>query len=310
MIVLSLVTASCNNDANIDSGEYPDVKVVSVKNFLSGTRSSVLQDEDQMVLQFKDEYAYKRTLCKLESMTDQQRVEYFNSLGFKGAYYLLNKANEELDSIFNIEERNAFEDRLNAFMKKYEGKISFNPDDQYDVTPFMNFTDEETCMVANQDGYVVIGDRLISPKQNTPSFNEGTYILISDATRASAPGPIEPGFKAFKNSSITIANDSKKSTMTIGRIVNGNSFAIEFVTKKKQFLWKKSVSASYSATLEMNSPIFHHINNVTCPKGAKWVILNLPIELVGNNFDAIITNFKSSCGETTGNAELKNIQVI
>jgi len=97
--------------------------------------------------------------------------------------------------------------------------------------------------------------------------------------------------------------------MTLGRIVNGNSFAIEFVTKKKQFLWKKKVKASYSLNLEMSSSKFHHSNIVTCPSGPTICILNLPIDFVGTVFDASVTNFKSSRGNTIGSATFKNIQV-
>lgn len=122
--------------------------------------------------------------------------------------------------------------------------------------------------------------------------------------------PIEPGFKGFKNAALSIKNGKYKSTMTIGRIVNGNSFAVEFVTKKKQFLWKKSVSASYSAELEMQSSKFHHKNVVICPNGCKVSILNLRIETVGDVFNAHVRNFKCSRGNSTGSQSFNNIQVI
>ena len=145
--------------------------------------------------------------------------------------------------------------------------------------------------VGNAKGYVVIGNHLVGPQNDTPNFT-GTYTVTTKSnTRASVPGPIQPGFRSFNGASLTIKNGKYKSTMTLGRIVNGNSFAIEFVTKKKQFLWKKKVKASYSLNLEMSSSKFHHSNIVTCPSGPTICILNLPIDFVGTVFDASVTNF-------------------
>lgn len=164
-------------------------------------------------------------------------------------------------------------------------------------------------LVGNAKGYVVIGNRLVGPQNDTPNFT-GIY-MVSDKsnTRATVSGPIQPGFRSFSDTSLTIKNGKYKSTMTLGRIVNGNSFAIEFVTKKKQFLWAKKVSASYVLNLDMSSSKFHHNNNVTCPSGPTICILNVPIDLVGNVFNATVTNFKSSRGNTVGSATFKNIQV-
>ena len=53
------------------------------------------------------------------------------------------------------------------------------------------------------------------------------------ASRAGAPGPIQPGWKEFKNASLTIKKGKYKSTMTIGRIVNGHSLAISLPNKKE-----------------------------------------------------------------------------
>lgn len=136
------------------------------------------------------------------------------------------------------------------------------------------------------------------------------WMKLFSATRAAEPTPIEPGFKGFKDASLTIKNGKYKSTMTIGRIVNGNSFAVEFKTKKKQLFWKKSVKAGYSAMLTMKSSKFNYKNTVFCPYGKEVSILNLPIERVGNVFDAVVENFKSSRGDAKGNQSFHNIRVI
>ena len=91
-----------------------------------------------------------------------------------------------------------------------------------------------------------------------------------------------------------------------GYVVIGNSLK----TKKKQLFWKKSVKAGYSAMLTMKSSKFNYKNTVFCPYGKEVSILNLPIERVGNVFDAVVENFKSSRGDAKGNQSFHNIRVI
>lgn len=319
VLFLALFTSCSNDEDYVDTSNQPDVVVTTMGQFMTQTgaaqtraaQSKAAQTimSNMQVLQFKDEAVYTATLNKIKDMSVEEKSAYFKKLGFNGAYQILDNADNELDSIFDIEDRDVFERELTSFKSKYNGILTFNTDDEYDASPYLQFTDEDMALVGNIQGYVVIGNKLVAPKLLEPTFdkdNDSTDVVL---TRA-ATGPIQPGFKAFKNSSLTIKNGKYKSTMTIGRIVNGNSFCVEFVTKKKQFLWKKSVKASYTAVLEMSSSKFHHINNVFCPYGKRWAILNLPIETVGTIFNATVTNFKSSRGNAVGSATFKDIRVI
>lgn len=309
LILLLTMFASCTNEEATSVCEQTPIKVSTMGHFMSQTRSTSTIPDDMPVLQFKDETEYSNTVGKLSTMSDNERKTYMNNLGFTSAEQLLNSADEELDSIFEIEDESTFRSNLLKFQNKYHGLLAFDEVDTCDVTPYLSFNDSIMNYVGNAKGYVVIGNRLVGPRDDTPNLN-GTYIVEANAiTRATSPAPIQPGFRGFSDTSLTIKNGKYKSTMTLGRIVNGNSFAIEFVTKKKQFLWKKKVKASYSLNLEMTSSKFHHSNIVTCPSGPTICILNLPIDIVGNTFDAFVTNFKSSKGNTIGTATFKNVQV-
>lgn len=200
-----------------------------------------------------------------------------------------------------------FETSLKEYQAKYKGIVAFDESDTYDVTPYLTFTDSSMTLVGNIKGYVVIGDKLIAPNNNTPNYGSVNVSVVAKSSMAA--GPIQPGFRAFVNSSLTIKNGKYKSTMTLGRIVNGNSFAIKFVTKKKQFLWKKSVNASYSLNLGMSGNKGSHSNNVICPYGKDCTILNTPVETFGNPINVTVANFKSSRGNATGNANFKNVQI-
>lgn len=314
LMLFASLLASCSNDEEA-TGAYdgqPDVVVTTMGKCMASTRALQEVQADMPVLQFKDEVAYTAFLNKVKGMNAEEKTSYFKNLGFDGACQILDKADQELDSIFDLDDRNEFEQALTSYKSKYEGILAFNTEDEYDASPYLTFTDEDLAVVGNIKGYVVIGNKLVGPKLATPTFDlDNDTVSSSVLTRATTTStPIQPGFKAFNNSSLTIKNGKYKSTMTIGRIVNGNSFCVEFVTKKKQFLWKKRVNASYIAVLEIKSSKFYHKNTVSCPSGSRWAILGLPIESVGTTFDATVTNFKSSRGSAIGSATFKGIRVI
>ena len=128
---------------------------------------------------------------------------------------------EETKLVFEIDDENQFKEQIDRYKEKYRNIFSFNTSDTYDVTPYFTFTDDKLSLVGNVRGYVVIGNTLKMPENNTP-----TYDVDDEIAMAAAPGPIEPGFKGFKGASLSIKNGKYRSTMTIGRIVNGNSFAV------------------------------------------------------------------------------------
>lgn len=310
-VCLSLGVISCNNEEeNFSSSKNNtslDVEVTKMSDWLPGTRSVSDNSADMPVLHFPNEQIYNQTIETLSNMTKEERDTYFEKLGFDGAYTLWNQADEELEQIFDTEDTLRIEKLINDYKVKYGNVFSFNTVDPYDVTPYLTFTDNELSLVGNIQGYVVVGNTLKVPEIDTPTYDIDEEIA---STRAIYPGPIQPGFKGFKDASLTIKNGKYRSTMTIGRIENGNSFAVEFKTKKKVLFWKKSVAAGYSADLAMHSSKLNHRNRVFCPYGKKVSILNLRIETVGNIFDANVDNFTSSRGNTVGRQSFKNIRVI
>ena len=279
-MIVSLLSCNSENEFIGSAQEtIPDVEVSTMDMWVKETRS-VSEYLNMPVLHFKDEQVYSETLRQLKNMTENDM---------------------ESDDSHLIQEM------INTYKDKYSDIFSFNTVDLFDVTPYFTFTDNDLSLLGNIKGYVVIGNSLRGPKYDYPTYDLDEVV---SATRAAEPTPIEPGFKGFKDASLTIKNGKYKSTMTIGRIVNGNSFAVEFKTKKKQLFWKKSVKAGYSAMLTMKSSKFNYKNTVFCPYGKEVSILNLPIERVGNVFDAVVENFKSSRGDAKGNQSFHNIRVI
>lgn len=310
ILLLFLLFISCSNEDIVDNvGGQSEIKVTTMDEFLPKVRGNSSEINKMPVLQFKDRAAFDILVKKLEGMSENERLVYMKNLGFVSAEQTLKTADEELEKIFDYENEETFKGALADYRKRYQNILAFDASDVYDVTPYLPFNDSIMKLVGNIKGFVVIGNRLIGPKENTPDFSESYSSILEVKSRVTRPMPIEPGFRSFQGASLTIKNGKYKSTMTLGRIVNGNSFAIEFVTKKRQFLWKKKVRASYSLNLEMISSKFRHRNFVRCPERSTVCILNLPIEFVGNTFTAKITDFKSSRGNAVGSAEFSNIKV-
>ena len=297
---------SCSNEeelGTLESDDTPNVEVLRMSACGIASRSV----GDAPVLRFKDEQVYRQTISDLKSMTDDEKISYFKEMGFDGAFILFHSADDEADKILDNDDENTIRNQVKKFKEKYMGVMSFNPNDSYDITPYLNFTDVDLALVGNADGYVVIGDRILKAEKDYPTFDNREVISTFELN----PGPIEPGWKEFKNSSLTIKKGKYKSTMAIGRIVNGNSFAVNFTTKKKVVFWHKSVSTNYTiGSLAFHSSKFNYSNKVSCPRSAVC-ILNLPIEAVGTIFDADVKDFQSGkCGDTKGSQSFKGINVI
>lgn len=293
--------SSCSNDDTlstvINNGDtQPDVEVSTVGQWIEhgGEASrSISAEADEPVLHFKNEEVYNRVTQELMKRSDFDCMNYFKQIGFNGAFSQFIEADNELEKIFDNEDPILLQQLISEYKDKYKNKFSFNSTDTFDITPNLPFDDEKLTLVGNMHGMVVVGNKLIRSS--------------SVSTLAYPNGPIEPGFRASKGASITIKHKKYKSTMTLGRIVNGNSMAVEFKTTKKALLWKKRVRASHTANLGYNGgpliPVF-------CPAGAKFTILNINTQPFSPTYSAEIKDFKSSKCPVSGNATFENIVLM
>ena len=292
--------SSCSNDdtlSTVTNGDtQPDVEVSTVGQWIAhggNTTRSVSAEADEPVLHFNNEEVYNRVTQELMKKSDLECMDYFKQIGFKGAFAQFIEADNELEKIFDNDDPVLLQRLISEYKDKYKDKFSFNSTDTFDITPNLPFDDEKLALVGNMHGMVVVGNKIIKPSSAT--------------TRAIHNGPIEPGFRASRGASITIKRKKYKSTMTLGRIVNGNSMAVEFKTTKKVLFWRKSVRATHTANLGYNGgpliPVF-------CPAGAKVTILNINTQPFSPTYSAEIKDFKSSKCSGPGNATFKNIVLM
>lgn len=287
-----------------------DIEVSEMSKWLPNSRSVSGDLSDMPVLHFKDEKVYHQTVAKLSEMNAEERDAYFKGLGFEGAYMLWKQADDELEQIFENEDTLQLDRQINEYKIKYERLFSFNTMDEYDVTPYFSFTDEELSLVGNIKGYVVIGNELKTPLNEALDYDYEVEATIS--TRAAISIENKPKFVPFKKGSYSITNENYKSTMTIGRMSDSNSLAVIFNTKKVAVFWTKRANANYSVNLFFHSAKVKHSKKykIDCPSGKEIFVLDLPVQDLGNPFDAEVFGFKCSVGKKNGNTFLGNIQVV
>lgn len=312
-ICLSISIYSCaDNEEEIYAPDHAipqDIEVSEMGKWLSGTRNASDADSDMQVLRFRNEQIYLQTIAKLNEMSMEERNGYFEELGFDGAYLLWKQADDELDQIFDNEDILQLEKRIGEFKTKYERLFSFNTIDEYDVTPYFSFTDNALSLVGNIKGYVVIGNELITPQNNTPAYELSE---TPAATRAAIAGKTKSDFIPFKKAVLSITNQNYKSTLAIGRLVDGNSLAVFFNTIKHAALYTKKVKIDYSVNIALHSAKIYSSGwtKIICPYGKEVFVLDLTLDAIGNAFDADVDYFKCSAGPKIGRKLFKDIQVI
>ena len=126
-------------------------------------------------------------------MSLKKKEAFFNDLGFKGAYSSLKEADDELDKIFDIEDDNAFLEAYKEFKDKYEDTYLFNTENTYDLSPYLPFTDAELELLGSNQGYLIIGNEVIAPNNNTPNYK---YTATNVNTRA-GEFPYDPQWQAL-----------------------------------------------------------------------------------------------------------------
>lgn len=114
MSAIMFTLASCNsNEEPAISQSLQNVEVVRLSDYLpSSTRSG----ESDKVLRFKDQAAFDSTVESLKGMSEDEKMDYFNSLGFDGAYVTLTKAHNEADQVLDRIE--SMDSIANDFVKK------------------------------------------------------------------------------------------------------------------------------------------------------------------------------------------------
>lgn len=255
--IISIITlfsisslTSCNNETVefIEQTETNSaIRVVNLSDYMSACTRSSDSISDEQVLKFPDERSYNQTLDKIRKMSESEKSDYFQKIGFDGAYTILKRADNELETIFDMDDTDSVAvcNEVNNYLTKYNGILAFNDSDRYDVTPSLKFEGKDIELVGSINGYVVVGDSLYhgDPFTMTSSTNPRGELTPSKM-------PYNGYFIEYKN--VKVKNGKYSSFLRIGR--KGQYIAFKTETYRKILFWKKYDKRSgYDAKLTISS---------------------------------------------------------
>ena len=295
LFILSSCQDEALDSATAQSGskQIPDIEVVDMSSYVATSRTG----EVIPVLKFKDEQTFEQTVQKVSDMNYDERIAFFKSLNFDGAFTTLYKADMELDKIFDIEDDAEFLAAYDQFQKKYDGLFVYNTEDKYDLSPYYNFTDDKLELLGNVTGAVVIGDKVRYAANNIPNY------LANDITTFAS----YEDFKSYKNTELKIQQGKYYNTVETGYHPTSGELSIQFKAFKKKKLWTRRHPATYEVTVDVNGKVGGTLGT-TQQYEKHRMGLKVNKTVLPSTLTITYKNFKSSCtGTVLGNKTCTNI---
>lgn len=325
-MVAVLAAASCNNDEIMESKNIvePDFEVSTMGQWLPATRGTNEEVASMPVLHFRDQAAYERTVEKLVNMSDEQRLSFYKTINFDGAYSQLNTIDKELDEIFDIEDSLLFETQVKAYLQKYESLYSFKNDDKDDITPHLKFNGLKNSLVANVNGLVVVGDNVVNLTETGEDSDEeeGDSLYIIPTFPGHLPGnpehspinlnPQNPTFRPLQDVVIQTKHSKYTSTLTMGYIEENRVYAAKTVTKKKKLIRKKTVKSHIYAHITIEGKNTHSNMEIDIVGKTKFGLL-VPAFAVGNKngyVNITISDFHSNLCPNSVSKTFNNVLAV
>lgn len=289
--------ASCQDEvlnSNATQGgknQVPDIEVVDMNNYVATSRAG----EAVPVLKFKDEQTFEQTFQKVSDMDYDERIAFFKSLNFDGAFTTLYKADMELDKIFDIEDDAEFLAAYDQFQKKYDGLFVYNTEDKYDLSPYYNFTDDKLELLGNVKGAVVIGDKVRYAAETITRAINNNY----KETKL---------FDCFKNTELKVSKGKYYSTVETGYHSKNGEVCLLFKGFKKRAFWSKRHSTICEVTIDINNGKIRAFKK--SPKSGEKIMIGLGHNKFSLPSKLTITykDFKSTAtGTVTSSATFTNI---
>ncbi len=303
------------------------VKVVKLGDYLKNNAQTRCLDseeegylQDEEVLCFEDEDALEETLEELEEMSEEEKVEYFESIGFEGACVKLYDADEELDTIFDIEDDEEFMEAYLDFKTRNNELFVYNDSNEYDLSPYLPFTDEVLELVGSVHGYVIVGSEVVTPKITRDPWSEpssgnppavvlppnpatdfGYFIHLTNYAK-----PVS----VINEPSLVIKHGKYRSDISLMEHKGGAFFIVRCASQKMHKLYSRRAKASYKAEFTLcgrkylldwagsSSPIRMEVSHL------------IPYQYHNQTIVWDITSFTSSCCENTVGRETFSIPYI
>lgn len=299
---MAILTSCSNDDTNAVPSSYKhstQVEVVNLSDYLPSSRSNDKSMSSEKVLKFSDINSLHNFMSKVSNMNDEAVVDYYKSIGFDGAYTTLCSVDNKLDSFFDVDDSNQFIKSVQILKEQNKNVITFNTADETDLTPSLPKRSEDMNLVCSKNGYVVLGNRLIS------DLPLGVKEYVQ--TRAGLE-PVKDGFRSFPGKcSFTISQGRYESRITLGYSPLTKFMGVKVTSFKVKHIfgvrYKKRYDTEYHSDVYLNGA--HYRADVgNRHRGEDYTYLMpavLSDSFKGKKVSCEFKNFYSECCPTSGN---------
>lgn len=291
IFIIGIMTLqSCNSDLGEPLGENRQIffKVDKLSHYMHSKSRTEVKGQD--VLVFPNEDSYNQTLEKVRNMNASQRIQFFDSIGFNGAYSILYKANKELDEVFDLDENTDSTEitrQMIRVLHKYDNILNFEGISMNDVTPSLTFKNKDLELIGSLDGYVIIGDSIVRSDDS----------LISSDNNIALQG--KSCFAGLCE--VSVKNNNIYSKLRIGRLRWNVCFAIDMYRTKCIFFKKWYYDKRHYGKIELSTPAgtnvaYYKLNTHPTPQDFYWNIAPS-----GNYPDKVVIKITDFCCESNLN---------
>lgn len=278
-----LLFVACGSDDLLDSPDekksdpLAGISIVKLSDYDENATKALAQE--QYVLRFADEMTYDRTVNTLKKMSLEKQIDFYETIGYETAAKQLYDADMVLDKIFDIDDDNVFLKEYDKF-KQTNKQFAYNAEDNYDLSPYLTFNDEDLKLVGDVNGRVIVGNKLMEPAQyavqyeifaDESDFNKidnNVYVLKPESyTKAIKPLPHEPEFLGYSGVTMMIKQGKYQSTMSFGRLPDWQTgrMMVRYASQKQKKFWKRRHPTTYrgyvqTSVMSNGNPVYFQHN--------------------------------------------------
>lgn len=225
LLVSVALLGACSNSYEPNMNEanqtQSGVQVVNINDYRATTRGG---QDSYSVLKFRDQEQCDSLCSELQEMSEEEKEAYFEKIGFEGSFSLMQKAEKEVDDIFEEAYEGKLDsiqmaEKIDAYKEKYAGIFDFSREGDEDCTPQYRFSDQKAQLLGATRGEVVIGEKVVMPQ----------YVTLEI--------PYTGEFICYEKSEVKLKGRSNyNSYFHLGKV--GRTLFFKVVTYKQKFAHK------------------------------------------------------------------------
>lgn len=283
-----LVSCTDDQDGFVDqkvSANKADVCVVAISN---GKIASIANPtEKDFALSFKDEKSFTEFKEKLNSLSSDEQALLVASYGVKNLHDLASEADSELEKMGNsVSSMSEFKKLYGQYIEKYKGVLVTDSLDKSDVSLYVPNGDSPESYIANEKGYYVVGNKVIS--YNLSKIKSARTNSLQ--TRAVEAGTNDVCFRPFSNKKIFFRTYLEQERVRVAM----------HAKKHMWYGWKNDPARNYFFDSFIQNVNYVSLNSkgqeVVSPRLPRYVFTNN----VNNGFNIILAERVNRLQKVTG----------